>query len=281
MVGVGGSFDALTGGAPTRRLSLSTGFHFALRVLQQRRMMRDGGAPSTVLPASGAALLNGIGMIFVEGRLDRSNQEAFLVRAREALDATPFLVVDLARADFLDSSAFGALVALTKQARDAGGEMWVTSVPDQIARTMSLLRLDRFLELRVDVQSVFGERAARISRPVTAPATARRATTGTLNTEGSRVISMPRRFDAATAPQVLEQCSDALTPNGLLILDFSSTVFLASAGMAVMVQIQRLAKECGGEVRVAGCSPDVQRTLKLTRLDTVLPLYPDIVAAQT
>jgi N-acetylglucosaminyldiphosphoundecaprenol N-acetyl-beta-D-mannosaminyltransferase len=92
---------------------------------------------------------------------------------------------------------------------------------------------------------------------------------------------MPRRFDAASAPQVLQQCSDALAPSGLLVLDFSSTVFLASAGMAVMVRLQRLAKERGGEVRIAGCAPDVQRTLKLTRLDTVLPLYPDVVAAQT
>jgi N-acetylglucosaminyldiphosphoundecaprenol N-acetyl-beta-D-mannosaminyltransferase len=281
IIGVGGSFDALIRGAPASRLSLRTAIRFGLQVRRQRRMIRDGGAPSTVLPTSGAALLNGIGMIFIEGRLDRGNQESFLLCAREALEATPFLVVDLARADFLDSSAFGSLVSLTKQARDAGGEMWVTSVPEQIARTLALLRLDRFLEIRGDVQAVFGERAARIARPATTSSTGtRRAPTSAPNVNGGRVVTMPRRFDAATAPQVLQECSDALTPDGWLILDFSSTVFLASAGMAVMVQLQRLAKERGGEVRVAGCSPDVQRTLKLTRLDSVLPLYPSIAAAQ-
>ena len=281
MIGVGRSFDALIRGALVSRLSLFTAVRFGHQVLRQRRMVRDGGAPSAVLPTSGAALLNGIGMIFVEGRLDRGNQEAFLWRAKEALDATPFLVVDLARAEFLDSSAFGALVSLTKHARDAGGEMWVTSVPEQIGRTLSLLRLDRFLEIRSDVQTVFGERASRIGRPVAAPtAGARRTPTSAPTLVGSCVVTMPRRFDAATAPQVLEQCSNALTPRSRLILDFSSTVFLASAGMAVMVQLHRLAHDCGSEVRVAGCSPDVQRSLKLTRLDTVLPLYPDIVAAQ-
>ena len=280
MIGVGRSFDALINSAPASRLGLSTAIRFGLQVLRQRRMIREGGAQSTVLPTSGTALLNGIGMVFVEGRLDRGNQEAFLWCAKEALEATPFLVVDLTRAAFLDSSAFGTLVSLTKQARDADGEMWVTGVPQQIGRTLSLLRLDRFLEVRPDVQTVFGERASRIARPGAMPNASSRRTTNVSSYEIGRVVAMPRRFDASNAPEVLKQCSEALTPNCLLILDFSSTVFLASAGMATMVQLHRQAQACGSEVRVAGCSPDVQRTLKLTRLNSVLPLYPDIAAAQ-
>ena len=40
---------------------------------------------------------------------------------------------------FLDSAAIGTLVALTKQARDAGGELWLINVPPALARVLCAL----------------------------------------------------------------------------------------------------------------------------------------------
>ena len=65
----------------------------------------------------------------------------------------------------------------------------------------------------------------------------------------------------------------------LLVLDFSETTFLASAGIAAIVQLHRLAQEQNGEVRVAGCSPEVLRTLELVRFDRVVPLFDDVASA--
>ena len=42
-----------------------------------------------------------------------------------------------------------------------------------------------------------------------------------------------------------------------VVLDCSGMVFLTSAGLAMLAQFHRQAEEKGGELRVAGCSPDV------------------------
>jgi len=64
-----------------------------------------------------------------------------------------------------------------------------------------------------------------------------------------------------------------------LILDFAATVFLASAGLAALVKIQRLAEEQNGKVRLANCSEDVNRVIQMVRFDKVLSLYKDVAAA--
>ena len=56
-------------------------------------------------------------------------------------------------------------------------------------------------------------------------------------------------------------------------------VELFDAAPAYIAQLNRLAQESGGEVRVAGCSAEVMRTLELVRFDRVVPLYEDVAAA--
>jgi anti-anti-sigma regulatory factor len=49
--------------------------------------------------------------------------------------------------------------------------------------------------------------------------------------------------------------------------------------MAAMIRVERLAREQGGELRLAGCSRDVQHTLELVRLDSMFALFPSLPAA--
>jgi N-acetylglucosaminyldiphosphoundecaprenol N-acetyl-beta-D-mannosaminyltransferase len=220
----------------------------------------------------------------VRGRLDRPAQAQFAAQADEALTVSPYVIVNLARAEFLDSTAIGTLIGLVKRARDAGGELWLVAVPQQIDKVLSLLRLDRFFETRPDVVAALVERReGKAAAPLTAPgpqaAAGVRAHAPSGEADGWTVITMSRRVDATAAPAMLEQGEAALAASPRLILDFSSTVFLASAGMAVMVKLNRLAREAGGEVRAVACSADVARTLKLARLDAVIALYDDVAAA--
>jgi N-acetylglucosaminyldiphosphoundecaprenol N-acetyl-beta-D-mannosaminyltransferase len=90
---------------------------------------------------------------------------------------------------------------------------------------------------------------------------------------------MPRSLDATTTPEVIETCLERMKDNARLILDFTETTFVASAGLAAMVKLSRHSKENGGEVRVVGCSGDVLRGIKLVKLDMVLPLFQDVQAA--
>ena len=93
------------------------------------------------------------------------------------------------------------------------------------------------------------------------------------------VVKAPRRLDADSAPDVTETCSSILHRNPFLIIDLSETVFLASAGLAALAKLNRIATELNGELRVANCSTDVMRVIELVRFDRVLALYGDLSSA--
>jgi len=70
-----------------------------------------------------------------------------------------------------------------------------------------------------------------------------------------------------------------LNRNPYLIVDLAETVFLASAGLAALAKLNRIATERNGELRVVNCSADVQRVIELVRFDRVLSVYGDLSSA--
>ena len=126
---------------------------FGYFFLWQWWMMRSSQAPSPILPSSELIYMQDTAILNVRGRLDASNQVDFAQTATANLNQNPYLIVNLAEAEFLDSSAIGTLVALTNQARDAGGNLWLSSVPAKIERILALLRLEQFFEACEDVES--------------------------------------------------------------------------------------------------------------------------------
>ena len=93
------------------------------------------------------------------------------------------------------------------------------------------------------------------------------------------VVNGPRRLDANTVNEVKQACQEALNKNPHLILDLSDTVFLASAGLAMLASLHREASDRKGELRVTNCSNDVQRVIEMVRFDKVLSLYGDLASA--
>jgi anti-anti-sigma factor len=62
-------------------------------------------------------------------------------------------------------------------------------------------------------------------------------------------------------------------------LDFTDTVFLGSAGLAALLNINRLALEKGGLLRLSSCSDDVNQVIKMARFDKVFLIYRDVASA--
>jgi N-acetylglucosaminyldiphosphoundecaprenol N-acetyl-beta-D-mannosaminyltransferase len=243
------------------------GYFFA----RQWWAMRRGNVPSTLLPLSDTIVVENTVILNIQGRMDSSNLASFVDQATQALAVSPFLIVNLARAEFLDSSAMGALVALANRARVAGGALRLVSVSPPVARILSLVRLDRFFDIDEDVETSL--KSCRISAETwVQPAQ---------DHHGWVVMKMPRSLDTITAPEVINTCAARMTENARLILDFSETTFVASAGLAAMVKLSRQSKENGGELRVIGCSGDVLRGIKLVKLDMVIPLFQDLQSATT
>jgi N-acetylglucosaminyldiphosphoundecaprenol N-acetyl-beta-D-mannosaminyltransferase len=186
----------------------------------------------------------------------------------------------MAQAEFLDSSAIGLLIELARQARSNGGELWLASVPAEIERTLSILRLDKFFVFSPTVEHVLEQKGIFFEAEA-APAVPTVETTADQAVSGPAwaVLKLPRRLDAQTAPDVLEQCQAALAQNPHLILDLTETVFLASAGLAVLARLNREAKEMAGELRMANCAKDVLKVIQMVRFDKILALFDDIPSA--
>lgn len=185
MMGVGGAFDFITGTttrAPKwmQRCGLEwlhrllhepnrlwkryandlVGFSYFF--LRQWWEMRRGDVRSADIARPHSSLTNETNILALQGRLDVSNQHPFVATAYETLSTDPYLIVNLADVEFLDSSAIGTLVALTKQARDAGGNLWLTNVPSPVERVLSLLRLEQFFAICDDVDTALAyKRAAK------------------------------------------------------------------------------------------------------------------------
>lgn len=227
-------------------------------------------APAEALTRAETPTTPGLTVLRPQGRIDVTNSERFVERAQRALAESPYLAVSLKEVTFLDSTALGTLVSLANQARAAGGSLYLVEVPRPITDLLTLVRLEHFFEVLADPESA--ERQRR-----TPPA----APEPELTPGGWAVVKAPRIFDAGTAPPLLEHCAELLAEQPGLVIDLSETVFLASAGMAAMIRLNRLAQEQASSLRITGCSPDVLRTLKLVKLDTILTIFATMEAAMS
>jgi N-acetylglucosaminyldiphosphoundecaprenol N-acetyl-beta-D-mannosaminyltransferase len=298
MIGIGGTLDFIAG--ETKRAPewmQKSGLEWVFRLAQEPRrlwrryvvdltafgsffvrqwwFMRQGKASAPLLPTRDAVMVDDTAVLTVQGRLTVENHIAFLEKGQAALAETPFLIVNLAEATFLDSSALGALVGLAKQARDRDGKLWLTAVPKTIQQTLSLMRLDRFFDMLDDVAAGLAARQAR-ALPASAPTVVE---TPPASQGQWQVTKMPRRLDAATVSNVQATCTALLAENPYLALDCSEMVFLTSAGLAMLAQLHRQAEGQGGELRVAGCSQDALRVIEMTRFDRVLSLFESVTEA--
>ncbi len=223
--------------------------------------------PEPKLPDMGAETA----ILAIQGRMDVSNYAPFVQHAGQMLQTDPFLVIDMAQAEFLDSSALGGLVTLTNQARKAGGELWLVHVPSTIRRILEMLKLELFFDIQADVPAALAARQER-TRPMPEP---------TRHYAGWTVIKTPRMLDTAAAHTLAATCGEHIEESPHLIIDLEETILLSSTGLAVLMSLNQQSGNQGGEVRIAGCSHEVLHSLQQVGLDTVLPVFANVQAAAT
>ena len=64
-----------------------------------------------------------------------------------------------------------------------------------------------------------------------------------------------------------------------LIFDLTSVEKIDSTGANIIIRCHLAAQKAGGRLRLAGARARVARLFKITRLNTVLPVYPTVAAA--
>jgi N-acetylglucosaminyldiphosphoundecaprenol N-acetyl-beta-D-mannosaminyltransferase len=302
MIGVGGTLDFIAGNLKRAPEWMQRyGLEWLFRLLQEPRRlwrryvvdlfvfsifftrqwlaMRRKGSHRIIIPATDLVVVNDTAIINLRGSLTRANLQVFQRVAEEALSETSFIMMNLAKTDFLDSSAIGALVGLARQARDTGGELFLVAVSSEIRHALSLLRLDNFFIFFDDIDKGMAAQSSYRMNEAGFPQSGEAALPLRMNGVDWGVIKAPRRIDGSTTPEFVIVVTAQLARNPYLILDLTETIFLASAGLAALVSFNRIASQHNGELLVTHCRKDVLRVIELGRFDKVLAVYKDLPSA--
>lgn len=99
------------------------------------------------------------------------------------------------------------------------------------------------------------------------------------DTGGVRVVvAGASRLDAAGVLSFKDRFREAVVgAAGRVILDLSAVNFLDSSGLGAIVAVRRILAE-GVVLELAALTPAVERVFRLTRMDSVFTIHPEVPA---
>ena len=101
---------------------------------------------------------DGVGVLSAKGRLNMAAAPELRAAVAAAIGAGHRrLVLDLAETGFMDSSGLGALVGCLKAMREAGGEIRLANVGEQVRMVFELSGVDRILLSYPSAGEAFGD----------------------------------------------------------------------------------------------------------------------------
>jgi anti-sigma B factor antagonist len=94
------------------------------------------------------------------------------------------------------------------------------------------------------------------------------------------LVVKPRfhRLDAVVAPAFRDHVAPRLRGQRLVVLALGDIQFMDSSGLGSLVSLLKMLP-AGGVVRLAEVSPALEKVLKRTRLNNVLPVFPTVSLA--
>ena len=96
--------------------------------------------------------------------------------------------------------------------------------------------------------------------------------------EGATVVRLGGDLDLASCERFRRAATDELL-QGLVVLDLAAVSFCDSAGLRVLLDLQRRAIGRAAGFRLAGPSAEVGRLFELSGADGCFDVYPDVAAA--
>lgn len=87
------------------------------------------------------------------------------------------------------------------------------------------------------------------------------------------IIVMPPRFDANNAPDIEMEIKTLLAGKpAKLVMDFSATDYIASAGLRVLLVVTRDQMKAGGKVALAGIRPQVLKVFEMAGFTSIFTI---------
>ncbi|MCH1496102.1 MAG: STAS domain-containing protein [Rubripirellula sp.] len=94
------------------------------------------------------------------------------------------------------------------------------------------------------------------------------------------VIKLPKVLDNVSAESMQSSLDDVSLSDGqVMVLDMTSTEFISSAGIRLLIVVTEKFRKIGGQVLLAGLSKNVQYTLKICGLSKRFSLHESVETA--
>lgn len=91
----------------------------------------------------------------LSGRMESAGAQELLDKALELRrGGENTLVLVMSEVEFLASSGLGALVLLTEELRDRGGQLIITDLPQIVSEVINMLNLDQILHIEESLDCV-------------------------------------------------------------------------------------------------------------------------------
>jgi len=100
--------------------------------------------------------------------------------------------------------------------------------------------------------------------------------------EGIPVLAVSGRIDHRVSHRLREEIERLVKMNEhRLILDLSNVPSIDSGGIGTIIAAFVTLKKSGGKLVLAGATKPVRHVLRITRLDTVIDVYPNVEHARS
>ena len=100
---------------------------------------------------------SGVAVLQVEGQLIVGNRQELKELVQAALDrGERRILIDFSRTGYIDSSGLGALVSISKRIREAGGELRLSGLNEDLRSLFELTKLDTLFTIADTPQLALG-----------------------------------------------------------------------------------------------------------------------------
>ncbi len=94
------------------------------------------------------------------------------------------------------------------------------------------------------------------------------------------IFRLAGRLDAATSTDLKDALKGAVSQGVIyLVIDMTRLEFIDSSGLTALVSGFKAVREKQGTLALTGVGDQVRVALQLTKLDQILPSYPDVSSA--
>lgn len=97
--------------------------------------------------------------------------------------------------------------------------------------------------------------------------------------DGYVVVALSGELDMLDAARVTAGLTSAAAREPQVIVDLADLKFIDCSGITALIRGRKLARDAGGELRLAAPRPQVLQVLTLTRLTHVTPVYASLAEA--